>query len=370
MRVIVQVAQKLDALTGPGAVPHRPRSRAAAPPTPRPADPSTHNRLRRPAAPRPSCSNSRAATSRIVGRLGNAAQHAALSPAWASACLTRPPCPRRRCPHHPHRGGLEIAPSCCGSVTGPPQLPTPWPVCSASCSPTAGHSGAPTPTSPGCSPAAEQVNPCGHKPSASIAPVRGRRPSRPHRCPPPARAADPAPVIASMLGFHDTHTAWLVAEAGGTWSRYVPGDDHNGEDPLTRTRHSGQSITRVHQHHRPGRPRVGRPRTGVMLATAPPAQALNGVDSTATGDAGDSGRGFDDAGGSGDGCGLYRRAGQWLASQHQSTGHGGDQQATMHNFHHHDGILHTKRRPLRGVAIWSRAAKVRSGIPTTRMVAT
>jgi hypothetical protein len=36
----------------------------------------------------------------------------------------------------------------------------------------------------------------------------------------------PAPVIASMLGFHDTHTAWLVAEAGGTWSRYVPGDDH------------------------------------------------------------------------------------------------------------------------------------------------
>jgi hypothetical protein len=36
----------------------------------------------------------------------------------------------------------------------------------------------------------------------------------------------PAPVIASMLGFHDTHTAWLVAEAGGTWSRYAPGDDH------------------------------------------------------------------------------------------------------------------------------------------------
>jgi hypothetical protein len=36
----------------------------------------------------------------------------------------------------------------------------------------------------------------------------------------------PAPVIASMLGYHDTHTAWLLAEAGGTWSRYAPGDDH------------------------------------------------------------------------------------------------------------------------------------------------
>jgi hypothetical protein len=36
----------------------------------------------------------------------------------------------------------------------------------------------------------------------------------------------PAPVIASMLSYHDTHTAWLVAEAGGTWSRYTPGDDH------------------------------------------------------------------------------------------------------------------------------------------------
>ncbi|MGH3756100.1 MAG: hypothetical protein ACRDRP_26155, partial [Pseudonocardiaceae bacterium] len=36
----------------------------------------------------------------------------------------------------------------------------------------------------------------------------------------------PAPVIASMLGYHNTHTAWLVAEAGGTWSRYAPGDDH------------------------------------------------------------------------------------------------------------------------------------------------
>ncbi len=36
----------------------------------------------------------------------------------------------------------------------------------------------------------------------------------------------PAPVIASMLSYHDAHTAWLVAEAGGTWSRYTPGDDH------------------------------------------------------------------------------------------------------------------------------------------------
>lgn len=36
----------------------------------------------------------------------------------------------------------------------------------------------------------------------------------------------PAPVIASMLGYHDTHTAWLVTETGGTWSRYAPGDDH------------------------------------------------------------------------------------------------------------------------------------------------
>jgi hypothetical protein len=36
----------------------------------------------------------------------------------------------------------------------------------------------------------------------------------------------PAPVIASMLGYHNTHTAWLVAEVGGTWNRYAPGDDH------------------------------------------------------------------------------------------------------------------------------------------------
>ena len=32
----------------------------------------------------------------------------------------------------------------------------------------------------------------------------------------------PAPVVASMLGYHNTHTAWLLADAGGTWSRYAP----------------------------------------------------------------------------------------------------------------------------------------------------
>lgn len=36
----------------------------------------------------------------------------------------------------------------------------------------------------------------------------------------------PAPVVARMLGYHDKHTARLVAEGGGTWSRYAPGDDH------------------------------------------------------------------------------------------------------------------------------------------------
>ncbi len=34
----------------------------------------------------------------------------------------------------------------------------------------------------------------------------------------------PAPVIATMLGFHHTHTARLVREHGGTWNRYAPGD--------------------------------------------------------------------------------------------------------------------------------------------------
>lgn len=27
-------------------------------------------------------------------------------------------------------------------------------------------------------------------------------------------------------GFVNTHTAWLIAEVGGTWNRYAPGDDH------------------------------------------------------------------------------------------------------------------------------------------------
>ena len=34
----------------------------------------------------------------------------------------------------------------------------------------------------------------------------------------------PAPVIATMLGYHPDHTARLVAEAGGTWTRYAAGD--------------------------------------------------------------------------------------------------------------------------------------------------
>ncbi|TKA11014.1 site-specific integrase [Actinacidiphila oryziradicis] len=34
----------------------------------------------------------------------------------------------------------------------------------------------------------------------------------------------PAPVVARMLGYHDDTTAQLAAEAGGTWSRYAPGD--------------------------------------------------------------------------------------------------------------------------------------------------
>jgi hypothetical protein len=29
-----------------------------------------------------------------------------------------------------------------------------------------------------------------------------------------------------MLGFHQKHTARVMAAAGGTWSRYAPGDHH------------------------------------------------------------------------------------------------------------------------------------------------
>ena len=41
----------------------------------------------------------------------------------------------------------------------------------------------------------------------------------------------PAPVVARMLGYHDKHTARVVAESGGTWSRYAPGDDHARRTP-------------------------------------------------------------------------------------------------------------------------------------------
>ncbi|MET9595644.1 hypothetical protein ABZY45_32670 [Streptomyces sp. NPDC006516] len=34
----------------------------------------------------------------------------------------------------------------------------------------------------------------------------------------------PAPVIARALGYHDKTATRLVTEAGGTWSRYAPGD--------------------------------------------------------------------------------------------------------------------------------------------------
>jgi hypothetical protein len=34
----------------------------------------------------------------------------------------------------------------------------------------------------------------------------------------------PAPVVAMMLGYSQDHTARVLAEVGGTWSRYVPGD--------------------------------------------------------------------------------------------------------------------------------------------------
>jgi hypothetical protein len=34
----------------------------------------------------------------------------------------------------------------------------------------------------------------------------------------------PAPVVASMLGYHDKTTTQLVMDAGGTWNRYAPGE--------------------------------------------------------------------------------------------------------------------------------------------------
>ena len=33
-----------------------------------------------------------------------------------------------------------------------------------------------------------------------------------------------APVMAKALGYHDETATRLVTEAGGTWSRYAPGD--------------------------------------------------------------------------------------------------------------------------------------------------
>ncbi|MGW2749069.1 hypothetical protein [Streptomyces sp. NPDC001450] len=34
----------------------------------------------------------------------------------------------------------------------------------------------------------------------------------------------PAPVVAGMLGYHDTTTTRTAAETGTPWSRYAPGD--------------------------------------------------------------------------------------------------------------------------------------------------
>ncbi|MFE7328558.1 hypothetical protein ACFU8W_27010 [Streptomyces sp. NPDC057565] len=34
----------------------------------------------------------------------------------------------------------------------------------------------------------------------------------------------PAPIVARALGYHDKTTTRLGTEAGGTWSRYAPGD--------------------------------------------------------------------------------------------------------------------------------------------------
>ncbi|MFC9817486.1 hypothetical protein ACFVJM_36180 [Streptomyces virginiae] len=41
---------------------------------------------------------------------------------------------------------------------------------------------------------------------------------------PSARPPGPAPVIAKALGYHDKTVTRLITEAGGTWSRYAPGD--------------------------------------------------------------------------------------------------------------------------------------------------
>ncbi|MEU7967350.1 hypothetical protein AB0D09_28395 [Streptomyces sp. NPDC049097] len=40
----------------------------------------------------------------------------------------------------------------------------------------------------------------------------------------------PAPIIAKALGYHDKTATRLVTEAGGTWSRYAPGDHTRRQD--------------------------------------------------------------------------------------------------------------------------------------------
>ncbi|OHV73637.1 hypothetical protein [Pseudofrankia sp. BMG5.36] len=51
----------------------------------------------------------------------------------------------------------------------------------------------------------------------------------------------PAPVVASTLGFHHSHTARLVGDAGGTWSHYAPGDHGTrggkSDSPVPTARH-------------------------------------------------------------------------------------------------------------------------------------
>jgi hypothetical protein len=43
----------------------------------------------------------------------------------------------------------------------------------------------------------------------------------------------PAPVVAKTLGYSQQQTACLVAEAGGTWTRYADGDHTRLQDRRT-----------------------------------------------------------------------------------------------------------------------------------------
>lgn len=73
---------------------------------------------------------------------------------------------------------------------GDPPTPVPEPLaslCCVSCSPNACRSRAPTPTPPGCSPAAEQANPCGLKHSA-LSCASTESPSKPAEPPPSANS--------------------------------------------------------------------------------------------------------------------------------------------------------------------------------------